>query len=236
MKNNLFVMCGVIALSVLSVGCSPRHAPKETSSVIGVIGGSDGPTSIYVQEDTSDFLLQRGLEVIEKMCILAKDSTYIHYCTQNADIISRVKHLAFCHYHSGYKVFEIVFSPAFLKKKMTGRNKETSDKLFFERFCQSIPMWINAYAGSANVAAISMLACEEVFHCHTLAHPCFYLYRFEQGIDCMVWFVPRKESIVQSYATFLVHERLADLKTANELKAFFSEMIGVAEIEVKEIN
>lgn len=113
MKNNLFVMCGVTALSVLSVGCSPRHAPKETSSVIGVIGGSDGPTSIYVQEDTPDFLLQRGLEVIGKMCILAKDSTYIHCCTQNADIISRVKHLASCQYQSGYKVFEIVCLPVF---------------------------------------------------------------------------------------------------------------------------
>lgn len=235
MKNNLFVMCCVTALSVLSIGCSPRHAPKETSSVIGMIGGSDGPTSIYVQEDTPDFLLQRGLEVIEKMCILAKDSTYIHYCTQNADIISRVKHLASCYYQSGYKVFEIVCSPAFLKK-MIGSDKETSDKLFIERFCQSIPMQINAYAGSENVAAISLLACEDVFHCHTLAHPCFYLYRFEKGIDCMVWFVPRKESIVQSYATFLVHERLADLKTADELKAFFSEMTGVAGIEVKEIN
>lgn len=235
MKNNLFVMCGVIALSILSVGCSPRYAPKGTSSVIGVIGGSDGPTSIYVQEDTPDFLLQRGLEVIEKMCILAKDSTYIHYCTQNADIISRVKHFASCHYQSGYKVFEIVCLPTFLKK-MIGSDKETSDKLFIERFCQSIPMQINAYTGSENVAAISLLACEEVFHCHTLAHPYFYLYRFEQGIDCMVWFVPRKESIVQSYATFLVHERLADLKTADELKAFFSEMTGVAGIEVKEID
>lgn len=235
MKNNLFVMCGVIALSVLLVGCSPRHAPKETSSVIGVIGGSDGPTSIYVQEDTPDFLLQRGLEVVQKMCILAKDSTYIHCCTQNSDIISRVKRLASCHYQSGYKVFEVVCLPAFLKK-MTAMDEKSPDKLFIERFCQRIPMQINAYAGSANVAAISLLACEEVFHCHTLAHPCFYLYRFEQGIDCMVWFVPRKESIVQSYATFLVHERLADLKTADELKAFFSEMTGMAGIEVKEIN
>lgn len=235
MKNNLFVIYGVMVLSVLLVGCSPRHAPKETSSVIGVIGGSDGPTSIYVQENTPDFLLQRGLEVVQKMCILAKDSTYIHYCTQNADIISRVKHLASCHYQSGYKVFKIVCSSAFLKK-MTGVDEKSSGKLFFERFCQSIPMRINAYAGSENVAAISLLACEEVFHCHTLAHPCFYLYRFEKGIDCMVWFVPRKENIVQSYATFLVHERLADIKTADELKAFFSEMTGVAEIEVKEIN
>lgn len=57
-----------------------------------------------------------------------------------------------------------------------------------------------------------------------------------KGIDCMVWFVPRKESIVQSYAIFLVHERLADLKTADELKAFFPEMTGMAGIEVKEIN
>lgn len=229
MRISLFLVTCVMICSIFCVSCGKRDLRGGDSSVIGIIGGSDGPTSIYTVE-TPDFLLRKGLDLIQEGRALANDSAYIRYSTSNKEIIRLIKRMASLDYKSGYKVFEISNLQVLLKSLAgaeTGFNEE-----IMKRFYKSVPMLINSYSGSTNVAATSLLVCEEAFHYGELDDPCVYLYCFRNGVNSMVLFIPGSENITLSYATFVIHEALTDVKSADDVRSFFSKVLGVDGIAV----
>ena len=70
-------------LSFTFISCK-TYKNSEANS-IGIIGSADGPTAIYIKVN-ANFLIQKSLDIIQNLCLLAKDSTYINYSTNNTEI------------------------------------------------------------------------------------------------------------------------------------------------------
>lgn len=235
MKIISFLKLYVMVFSLLLWGyhseSKAQVLPQSKSSAI--IGGNDGPTVIYIG-DQPDFLLREGLDMVRNMCTLANDTNYIKYSTKNPDIIRLIKDIGSGNYQTNYHVFEIDHLQGFLRPIMD-LNVNRS-KAVYERFYKSIPKQINSSAGSTTVAAAALLVWDNVFHYNKLERPCLYLYCFEKGINCVVLFLPQKEYIVQTYGTFIVHQRFSDLKTSDDVKAAFKEVLHVSDIKIKAIQ
>ena len=77
MKTALF-----LSLLSLCLGCTNRHG-----NMAGIIGGDDGPTSIYVSNDSTT-LEAYGLQLTQQMRQLAHDSCYIAYAVHAEKIKS----------------------------------------------------------------------------------------------------------------------------------------------------
>lgn len=235
MRITSFLKLYVIAFSLLLWGYNSESKaqalPQSKSSVI--IGENDGPTAIYIGEQP-DFLLREGLDMVRNMCTLANDANYIKYSTNNPDIIRLIKDIGSGNYQTNYHVFEIDHLQGFLKPIMD--LKANLGKAVYERFYKSISMQINSSVGSTIVAATSLLVWDDVSHYDKLERPCLYLYCFENDINCMVLFFPKKEYIVQTYGTFIVHHRFSDLKTSDDVKAALKEVLHVSDINIKVIQ
>lgn len=101
-----------------------------------------------------------------------------------------------------------------------------------ERIYKSIPMRINSYSGSLKLAATSLLSCDDVFHYDKLKAPCLFIYSFDK-FCCMVLFMPHNESIVQSYANFIINPMLINLQTEAQIKDFFSKVLDVQGLDIE---
>lgn len=154
---------------------------------------------------------------------------YINYSTNNTEIIKVIDNLSSCDLNSNYTLFKVEdlrpFISAFLGDSITNDN-------ITERIYKSIPMRINSYSGSLKLAATSLLSCDDVFHYDKLKAPCLFIYSFDK-FCCMVLFMPQNESIVQSYANFIINPMLINLQTEAQIKDFFSKVLDVQGLDIE---
>ena len=216
----------LILFSLFLVSC---NISKKKS--VCIIGGVNRPTAIYVRND-SNFLVRKSLDMIQHLCVLAKDSVYIQYHTYNAEIIKFIEHLSSCNPKSNYTAFKIKNLHPFSN---TLFGNDVNNNNLTERAYQSIPLRINSYSGSVKLAATSLLACEDIFHYDKLNEACMFIYSFDK-FCCMVLFIPRKEYIVQSYANFMIHPMLINLHTEEQMKDFFYNVMGVHGLNIEIIK
>lgn len=140
MKNKLLLLTTIL-LALNGISCSTS-----------IIRHSDGPTAIYIDEQP-DFLLRKGLGLIQEMHDLANDSNYLKYVTTNTEITQRIQEFASGNYQSDYKVFEIDNLDPFTDYLIPIAPR--LDSKFYERLYRSIPALINAQSGSTAIAATS---------------------------------------------------------------------------------
>ena len=96
MKTVLFLF-----LLFLCQSCTNRHG-----NTVGIIGGADGSTSIYVSND-SITLEDYGLQLTQQMRQLAHDSCYIAYAVHAEKIKSLVEGIGQQTYDKPRKVFRL---------------------------------------------------------------------------------------------------------------------------------
>lgn len=224
--KNLLRILMLFLFTFTFISCK-TYKNSEVNS-IGIIGSADGPTAIYIKVNPN-FLIQKSLDIIQNLCLLAKDSTYINYSTNNTEIIKVIDNLSSCDLNSKYTLFKVEdlrpFISVFLGDSITNDN-------ITERIYKSIPMRINSYSGSLKLAATSLLSCDDVFHYDKLKAPCLFIYSFDK-FCCMVLFMPHNESIVQSYANFIINPMLINLQTEAQIKDFFSKVLDVQGLDIE---
>lgn len=221
----------LVACNILLSSCKTYKINKvDSRETIGVIGGADESTAIYLKSD-SDYLINESLNLIQNLCLLAKDTAYIKYSTGNTDVVKLIKDLSSCDYQSHHTVFKIDNLRPFLRKLNDG----AANKILIEKLYRSIPMQINSFSGSANLVATSLLACDDVFYYGELKDTCAFVFGYD-GYCCMVLYAPKKEGIVQAFATFLIHPMLENIQRAEQLEEFFIEVMDVHGLHVELIE
>ena len=142
---------------------------------------------------------------------------------------NQIDNLSSCDLNSKYTLFKVEdlrpFISVFLGDSINNDN-------ITERIYKSIPMKINSYSGSLKLAATSLLSCDDVFHYDKLKAPCLFIYSFDK-FCCMVLFMPHNESIVQSYANFIINPMLINLQTEAQIKDFFSKVLDVQGLDIE---
>lgn len=221
MKNKLLIWATIL-LSLNGISCSSS-----------IIGRSDGPTAIYIDEQP-DFLLHKGLDLIHQMHDLANDSNYVRYVTTRTEVTQRIQEFASGNYQSSYKVFAIDNLKPFTDY-LTRTAPNLDSKLYVQLY-RSIPSLINARSGATAIAATSLLTGEDVFHSNRPEAPCIYLYCFPKGINCMVLFIPQSEKIVQAYASWIINRQLGQIEKADDVETFFKDVLNIPDIHIEQLK
>lgn len=99
-------------LSFTLISCK-TYKNSEVNS-IGIIGSADGPTAIYIKVNPN-FLIQKSLDIIQNLCLLAKDSTYINYSTNNTEIIKVID-------NSDYPFMHLLYSQLLVCQRVCLQN------------------------------------------------------------------------------------------------------------------
>lgn len=246
MKNGLIATLFLVLTALLIYICYNFSIKQENSeaNAIGIIGGADGPTAIFINaggvckfsnghtENGSDMLFLKGLEMMKQSVSLTLDTAYIQNTTKNTAVLNVIQSLGTCSERFDYKAYKIPDLRPFIRQ--TTDNITDTGTILEERLYRSIPMQINAQGGSANLAATSLLTYDDVFHNNDIDQPCIILYSFDRYC-CMVLFIPKKEHIVSAYATFIVHSRITAFETEEDVKEFFHNTMGISNINVKKI-
>lgn len=214
-------------LLCLGMGCTQRQ--KEA---IGIIGGADGPTAIYVAEDSA-FLASQGLRLTQQMRQLANDSGYVAHAIHAGKIKALVEDIGKQEYSKPRKVFRITHLHMNMAKALLSQSGATKP-LILDRIVRSIPSLLNAQGGADHLAATSLLFAEDAFLYHGLKEYTLYLYLYDGNYQSMVLYRPAKQHIVLANASIVAHEKLRGLTTPADVKQFFAEVLDMPEVEVQE--
>lgn len=214
-------------LLCLGMGCTQRQ--KEA---IGIIGGADGPTAIYVAEDSA-FLASQGLRLTQQMRQLANDSGYVAHAVHAGKIKALVEDIGKQEYSKPRKVFRITHLHMNMAKALLSQSGATKP-LILDRIVRSIPSLLNAQGGADHLAATSLLFAEDAFLYHGLKEYTLYLYLYDGNYQSMVLYRPAKQHIVLANASIVAHEKLRGLTTPADVKQFFAEVLDMPEVEVQE--
>ena len=223
MKTALF-----LSLLSLCLGCTNRHG-----NTAGIIGGDDGPTSIYVSNDSTT-LEAYGLQLTQQMRQLAHDSCYIAYAVHAEKIKSLVESIGKQAYDKPRKVFRLRHLHTQKADELLSQSSATKP-IIIDRLLRSIPAQLNAQGGADLLAATSLLIAEDAFLYAGLKEYTFYLYLYEGRYQSLVLYRPGKSHIVLAHASFIAHQRLEEAETAEDVKRFFAEMLEMPEVEVEEL-
>lgn len=214
-------------LLCLGMGCTQRQ--KEA---IGIIGGADGPTAIYVTEDSA-FLAFQGLRLTLQMRQLANDSGYVAHAVHAGKIKALVEDIGKQEYSKPRKVFRITHLHMNMAKALLSQSGATKP-LILDRIVRSIPSLLNAQGGADHLAATSLLFAEDAFLYHGLKEYTLYLYLYDGNYQSMVLYRPAKQHIVLANASIVAHEKLRGLTTPADVKQFFADVLDMPEVEVQE--
>ena len=214
-------------LLCLGMGCTQRQ--KEA---IGIIGGADGPTAIYVAEDSA-FLASQGLRLTQQMRQLANDSGYVAHAVHAGKIKALVEDIGKQEYSKPRKVFRITHLHMNMAKALLSQSGATKP-LILDRIVRSIPSLLNAQGGADHLAATSLLFAEDAFLYHGLKEYTLYLYLYDGNYQSMVLYRPAKQHIVLANASIVAHEKLRGPTTPADVKQFFAEVLDMPEVEVQE--
>lgn len=219
-------------LAILCIGCSNRL------HTVSKIGGADGPTTIFVSgkspEKDSTFLPVYGLQLTQQMQQLANDSDLMA-TLPGKSITPLLQNIGKQRYDTPRKIFAI---RNLRTKKMEILLSQSSctKPLIADRILRSIPAQLNAQSGSDVLAATSLLYVEDVFHFQGLKEYTFYLYLYDGNYHSMVLYRPTKEYIVQANASFVLHPKLGQINTTDEMKQFFTEILNMPLVEIEEVT
>lgn len=214
-------------LLCLGMGCTQRQ--KEA---IGIIGGADGPTAIYVTEDSA-FLASQGLRLTQQMRQLANDSGYVTHAVHAGKIKALVEDIGKQEYSKPRKVFRITHLHMNMAKALLSQSGATKP-LILNRIVRSIPSLLNAQGGADHLAATSLLFAEDAFLYHGLKEYTLYLYLYDGSYQSMVLYRPAKQHIVLANASIVAHEKLRGLTTPADVRQFFADVLDMPEVEVQE--
>lgn len=223
MKTALFLF-----LLFLCQSCTNRHG-----NAVGIIGGADEPTNIYVSND-SITLEAYGLQLTQQMRQLAHDSCYIAYAVHAERIKSLVEDIGRQTYDKPRKVFRLRHLHTKQTDELLSQSSATKP-ILIDRLLRSIPAQLNAQGGADLLATTSLLIAEDAFLYAGLKEYTFYLYLYEGRYQSLVLYRPGRSHIVLAYASFIAHQRLEEAETAEDVKRFFSEMLEMPEVEVEEL-
>lgn len=221
MKTALFII-----VLFLCLGCTNRQENN-----IGIIGGDDGPTAIYVSGNPAS-LETRGLQLTQRMYLLANDSVYTTYTVNAEKVKSLVKEIGEQAFDKPRKVFFIRHLQMKQSEDLLTQSSVTKP-ILIDRLLRSIPSQLNARQGSELLAATSLLFTEDAFLYDGLEEYTFYLYLYEGSYQSLVLYRPAKNHIVLVNASLISHPSLEEAKTADDVKRFFAEVLDMPTVEVE---
>ena len=180
-----------------------------------------------------DNLEEKGKLLILQMQRLADNKSYIEYSSHSKEINKTIEDMAQQKYEEPRKIF--IIDHLRIDNLLNLNQQEETRELISNRYLRAIPTLLNSQAGSNQLAATSLVTVEDVFHYESLKEYALYLYLYKGKYHSIVLFRPTKEDIVQANAYFISHPLLNNIKSTDEVTAFFKKALNISEIHVTEI-
>lgn len=192
------------------------------------------PGSTGKSKPITNVLTDKGLELIEKVDKLAECKTVTDFYTGDAEINNIIKDIAKNDYSTPQGVFVIEDLDSLVFDKMMPETKLPEDiaKMLKGRFASTLPTQITAMSGAMRLAATSILSYGESFICEKLKEPVTYLYTYGNDYSFMVNYIPNDEHIVGGNVAVVIHDKLSNCASQEDVIAFFADVLSFEEISV----
>lgn len=115
---------------------------NRQENTIGIIGGADGPTAIYVSGNPTS-LETHALQLTQRMHLLANDSVYITYAVNAEKIKSLVKEIGEQAFDKPRKVFLIRHLQHEYSQDLLAPSSSATKLILIDRLLRSIPSQLN---------------------------------------------------------------------------------------------
>lgn len=186
------------------------------------------PTTKSTIPKDSSFLLEKGLTLISQVDAIAENKEYIELQVNYEEIKTIIADVAKGDYKEPKQVFTIknvgdtLFQVMSLDQKVSENCKEVvKDQL------ANLPLQhLTAQSGAYNLAAASILSYGDSFLFEGLTTDVTYVYTYDSKYSFMVSFIPDDEEIVTAKAMVVIDEDLAEVKTAEDIKALLNDALG----------
>ena len=191
-------------------------------------------------ENTSTLLYIKGLELIQRMDIMAESEEYINLVSASMELGETVRKIGEGNYSEPKAVYKITIpKEAAASLYMGDKITEVPEELKREierRFIVSIPTRINALNGSKFVAATSVVTLGDSFINDDLKNNTLYIYLYEGEYSAMVSFFPGNENIVGTSAGFVINDSLNQITSDSEMSEWIAEYASLVDCEIEKVE
>lgn len=191
-------------------------------------------------ENTGTLLYTKGLELIQRMDIMAESEEYINLVSASPELEETISRIGEGNYSEPKAVYKITIpkdaaASLYMGEKITNVPKELMKEI--ERRCiAAIPTKINALNGSKFVAATSVVTLGDSFIKDDLKNNTLYIYLYEGEYSAMVSFFPENENIVGASASFVINDFLNQITSDSEMYEWIAEYVSFVDCEIEKVK
>lgn len=191
-------------------------------------------------KNTDILLYSKGLELIQKMDIMAESKEYVTIMSASPELEETIKIIGEGNYSEPKAVYKITIPKGTEASLYMGDNVAKVPKVLEEeierRSIASIPSRINAFSGVKSVAATSLVTLGDSFINDVLKDNVIYVYLYEGEYSAIVSFLPGSENIVNATAAFVINDTLKQITSDSEMFEWVAEYISIPDCEVEEVK
>ncbi len=180
--------------------------------------------------DTKSFYAQ-GLEVIQLMSEMARTEEYLNSVGAGSSQIEVIQKIGTGDYSSPKAVYAISVTDdnlaAMTELNRLGNASEELRNYLMQRVFGSLMTVINGMSSTVSVTASTVCSAGKTFVNQNAAEDVIYLYTYEDASSVAVTFIIGEEQTVSASGTFVLNDQFT-CGSADEIKSFFSDVIGIA--------
>ncbi len=168
-------------------------------------------------------LYKKGLEVIEKMDLMAECKEYIGLMTSNSQMEELIDKIGEKDYTKPNTVYQITIPKEKIQSLLSLVNEEEiqlPEQILpdvYRRFLTAVPTSLNAMEGTEVIAVTAMLMADMDFLYKDLTENTIYLYLYQDAYSAAVLFSPMDQGIVRAQGNFIVNDQLLWNLTEEEI-------------------
>lgn len=191
-------------------------------------------------KNTDTFLYTRGIELIQRMDIMAESEEYINLVSASTELGETVNKIGEGNYSEPKAVYKVTIpkeaaASLYMGDKITKVPEELKKEI--ERRCiAAIPARINAFKGSKFVAATSIVTLGDSFINDDLKNNTLYIYLYEGEYSAMVSFFPGNENIVGASAGFVINDSFNQITSDSEMSEWIAEYVLLVDCEIEKVK
>lgn len=193
------------------------------------------------KSDTTSILYKKGLEVLEKMDVMAECEEYIELLSSSPEVESLIKEIGEKDYAKPDVVYQIMITDEAINSILS-LVSETDLTIpeqilpdLYRRFFSAIPTTLNAVE-STTLAVTSLLRTDMDFLCKDLTKKTMYLYLYENAYSAVVLFIPMDEGIVRAEGNFIVNKQFLSSMTEEEIVNILEKTGYFIDCEIQKVE